>query len=229
MLELRLLTKRYRSIPAVQDVSFTLRPGEIPGYVGPNGSGKSTTVKMLTGLLEPTSGHIFYRGADIRQDMVGYKRRMGYVPEEPYLYVHLSGLEYPTLAGRLRGMDAVSLTRKVEDLLTLFDLRESRFSPLASYSKGMRQRILIAAALLDDPVAPNPSRRPFIQSVVVHLIELSVYSVIGSEMIYAGLRKPVWFAVLVVLHNLRKSHDQAPLEFAEPTPEVIEQLHLLPD
>lgn len=151
MLELRLLTKLYRSIPAVQDVSFTLRPGEILGYVGPNGSGKSTTVKMLTGLLEPTSGHIFFQGADVRQDMVGYKRRMGYVPEEPHLYTHLSGTEYLTLVGRLRGIDDRRLNRKVEDMLTLFDLRESRHSPLSSYSKGMRQRVLISAALLGDP------------------------------------------------------------------------------
>ena len=104
MLEVRRLTKLYRRIPAVQDVSFALQPGEILGYVGPNGSGKSTTVKMLTGLLQPTSGHIYFRGADVRENLVGFKARMGYIPEEPYLYTHLSGREYLVLVGRLRGM-----------------------------------------------------------------------------------------------------------------------------
>jgi ABC-2 type transport system ATP-binding protein len=151
VLEVRRLTKLYRRIPAVQDVSFALQPGEILGYVGPNGSGKSTTVKMLTGLLQPTSGHIYFQGADVRENLVGFKARMGYIPEEPYLYTHLSGKEYLVLVGRLRGMEARSLERKAEELLALFDLRESRHSPLAGYSKGMRQKVLIAAALLSDP------------------------------------------------------------------------------
>jgi ABC-2 type transport system ATP-binding protein len=151
VLEVRSLTKRYRGVRAVEDVSFTVRPGEILGYVGPNGSGKSTTVKMLTGLLEPTSGDIYFHGKPIRHDVVAYKRRLGYVPEEPHLYPHLSGLEYLTLVGRLRGIEPTVIARKANDLLELFDLRESRFSPLASYSKGMRQRVLISAALLADP------------------------------------------------------------------------------
>lgn len=151
MLEVRQLTKLYRGVRAVEDVSFTLRPGEILGYVGPNGSGKSTTVKMLTGLLEPSSGEVFFHGRRIDDDLVAYKRRLGYVPEEPHLYPHLSGLEYLTLVGRLRGIEAGRLARKANELLQLFDLRDSRYSPLASYSKGMRQRVLISAALLADP------------------------------------------------------------------------------
>ena len=151
MLEVRNLTKRYRGIPAVADVSFQLRPGEILGYVGPNGSGKSTTVKMLTGLLEPSEGQILFNGHDIRHDLTRFKRRLGYVPEEPHLYTHLTGLEYLTLVGRLRGLEVRELARKAENLLALFDLADSRFSLLASYSKGMRQRVLIAAALLAGP------------------------------------------------------------------------------
>jgi ABC-2 type transport system ATP-binding protein len=151
VLEIRRLTKLYRGVPAVADLSLTLGEGEILGYIGPNGSGKSTTVKMLTGLLEPTDGQILFDGRDVRQDMVGFKRRVGYVPEEPHLYTHLSGLEYLTLVGRLRGIETRPLARMAEELLTLFDLRDSRFSPLAAYSKGMRQRVLIAAALLGDP------------------------------------------------------------------------------
>jgi ABC-2 type transport system ATP-binding protein len=151
MLELRQLTKLYRGLPGVRNVSLRLAPGEILGYVGPNGSGKSTTIKMLTGLINPTSGHMFYRGQDVAKDFAGFKRHVGYIPEEPHLYAHLSGLEYLTLVGRLRGLEARLLAKKADAFLHLLDLHESRFSPIASYSKGMRQRVLIAAALLADP------------------------------------------------------------------------------
>jgi ABC-2 type transport system ATP-binding protein len=104
MLEVKGLAKRFSSIPAVDDVSFRINPGEIYGYLGPNGSGKTTTVKMLTGLLEPTRGHIFRQGRDVREDLVAYRERLGYVPEESLLYPYLSGLEYLQLVGRLRSI-----------------------------------------------------------------------------------------------------------------------------
>jgi len=151
VLELKALTKLYRGAPGVRNVSLQLSPGEILGYVGPNGSGKSTTIKMLTGLIDPTSGQILFRGQDVTKDFAGFKRRVGYIPEEPHLYTHLSGLEYLTLVGRLRGLEARLLARKADAFLSLLDLYESRFSAMTSYSKGMRQRILIAAALLADP------------------------------------------------------------------------------
>jgi ABC-2 type transport system ATP-binding protein len=151
MLEARQLTKLYSGILAVDRVSFTIRPGEILGYLGPNGAGKSTTVKMLTGLLEPTSGHIFFEGEDVRHDLKSFQRRIGYVPEEPHLYPHLSGREYLQLAGRLRGIPRVTLERKMDELLRLVGLWDDRHAPLASYSKGMRQKILLLAALLHDP------------------------------------------------------------------------------
>ncbi len=151
MLEVRHLIKRYSGIPAVDDVSFVIRPGEILGYLGPNGAGKSTTVKMLTGLLEPTSGHIQFHGGDIRADLKAFQRRIGYVPEEPHLYPHLSGREYLQLVGRLRGLPRRVLEPKMDELLRLIGLWEDRHSPLAAYSKGMRQKILLMAALLHDP------------------------------------------------------------------------------
>jgi ABC-2 type transport system ATP-binding protein len=151
MLEVRELTKLYSGIAAVSRVSFTIRPGEILGYLGPNGAGKSTTVKMLTGLLEPTSGHIFFQGEDVRHDLKSFQRRIGYVPEEPHLYPHLSGREYLQLTGRLRGLPRITLERKMDELLRLVGLWDDRHAPLASYSKGMRQKILLLAALLHDP------------------------------------------------------------------------------
>jgi len=151
MLQVRGLTKLYSRIPAVENVNFTLRPGEILGYLGPNGSGKSTTVKMLTGLLEPSYGRIFFDGADVRKDPVAFKRDLGYVPEEPWLYTHLSGLEYLQLIGRLREFPEPVVERRANDLLRLFGISDSRYSPMTTYSKGMRQKVLIAAALLHNP------------------------------------------------------------------------------
>ena len=151
MLEVHDLVKRYNRIPAVDGVSFTIRPGEILGYLGPNGAGKSTTVKVLTGLIEPTEGRILFQGHDVREDWIGFQRTMGYVPEEPHLYPHLAGREYLQLVGRLRGLPRRTLEPRMDEMLRLFSLWEDRYSPLSSYSKGMRQKILISAALLHDP------------------------------------------------------------------------------
>ncbi len=151
MLEALNLTKTFIGPPAVDSVSFTIRPGEILGYLGPNGAGKSTTVKMLTGLLEPTSGRVLFHGQDIRRDLKGFQRRLGYVPEEPHLYPHLSGREYLQLAGRLRGLPRRILEPKMDELLRLIGLWDDRHASLAGYSKGMRQKILLLAALLHDP------------------------------------------------------------------------------
>jgi ABC-2 type transport system ATP-binding protein len=94
MLEARNLTKCYSAIPALDDVSFTLRPGEVLGYLGPNGSGKSTTVKLITGLLEPTRGQVLFQGRNITADLPGYKMGLGYVPDEAHVYPYLTGREY---------------------------------------------------------------------------------------------------------------------------------------
>lgn len=151
MLELRNVSKRYRGIPAVQDVSFRLLPGEVLGYLGPNGSGKSTTVKMVIGLIQPTNGKVLFEGHDIHDDLPGFRAQLGYVPEEAQVYTHLSGLEYLQLVGRLRGMGETLIETKARGLLELLSLAGAQYSPMSSYSKGMKQRVLIAAALLHDP------------------------------------------------------------------------------
>jgi ABC-2 type transport system ATP-binding protein len=151
MLEVQSLTKRYHGIPAIQDVSFTVRPGEILGYLGPNGAGKSTTVKILVGLLEPGEGRILFEGKSILDNLPAFQRRLGYVPEEPNLYPHLSGREYLQLAGRLRGIPRAILEPKIDQFLKLFSLWEDSYAPVTSYSKGMRQKILLSAALLHNP------------------------------------------------------------------------------
>ncbi len=151
MLELRDVSKSYRGIPAVEHVSFQVAPGEIVGYLGPNGSGKSTTVKMITGMLEPSNGKVFFRGKDIRENLVNFRAVLGYVPEEAHIYTHLSSLEYLQLVGRLRGMAEKLIERKANTLLRLLSLESWRHSPISYYSKGMKQRVLIAAALMHNP------------------------------------------------------------------------------
>jgi ABC-2 type transport system ATP-binding protein len=151
MLELRNVSKHFRGIPAVSDVSFCARPGEITGYLGPNGSGKSTTMKMITGLIEMSSGDIFFNGEPIRRDLIAWKQRLGYVPEEPYLYSHLSGLEYLVMVGQLRNLPRQPTAERIDGLLRLFSLHRDRHAPISSYSKGMRQKILLSAALLHNP------------------------------------------------------------------------------
>jgi ABC-2 type transport system ATP-binding protein len=151
MLELRAVGKSYSGIPAVKDVSFTARAGEVTGYLGPNGSGKSTTLKMITGLIDPTEGEIFFDGQPIGRDLIHYRQRFGYVPEEPHLYTHLAGAEYLIMVGELRGLPRKLLLEKVEGFLRLLSLYADRYVPISSYSKGMRQKILLAAALLHNP------------------------------------------------------------------------------
>lgn len=151
MLEVRNATKRYRTIPAVEKVSFVLNEGEVLGYLGPNGSGKSTTVKMITGMIEPTDGEILFRGRNIHDDLAGFRANLGYVPEEAHVYTHLSGLEYLQLVGRLRGMPEKLIESKARGLLALFALEHAQYSAISDYSKGMKQRVLLSAALMHDP------------------------------------------------------------------------------
>jgi ABC-2 type transport system ATP-binding protein len=151
MLELRGVSKRFSGIPAVDDVSFCARAGEVTGYLGPNGSGKSTTMKMVTGLIEASAGHIFFEGKRIQDNLIAYKRRMGYVPEEPYLYTHLSAIEYLTMVAQLRDLPLKQAVARIEAMLKLFSLHDDRHASISGYSKGMRQKVLIIAALLHNP------------------------------------------------------------------------------
>lgn len=151
MLELRDITKKFNNIPVVRNVSFTIEPGEIVGYLGANGAGKTTTVKMLAGLLEPNSGSIHFNGKDIDQDPVAYKSRVGYIPEQEELYTHLSGLEYLQLVGRLRQIPEERMNRKIAGLLDQLGLGLEMHLAISSYSKGMKQKVAIAAALLHNP------------------------------------------------------------------------------
>jgi ABC-2 type transport system ATP-binding protein len=150
-LEARELTKYYAAVPAIRDVSFTIAPGAVLGLLGPNGSGKSTTVSILTGLREPSSGEVRFGGRTIADRLVEYKARIGYVPEEAHLYSFLSGREHLELVGRLRRLPPDLQTRKIGALLELLGLTGAADLPMSGYSKGMKQKVLLAAALLHDP------------------------------------------------------------------------------
>ena len=151
MLELRNVSKSFSGIPAVDDVSFSARPGEVTGYLGPNGSGKSTTMKMVTGLIEMTLGHIYFEGKPIHDNLIAFKQRMGYVPEEPYLYTHLSATEYLTMVAQLRNLPSRESAQRIDDLLRLFSLHGDRHASISGFSKGMRQKVLLIAALMHNP------------------------------------------------------------------------------
>lgn len=151
MLELRNVSKRFSGSLAVDAVSFRARAGEVTGYLGPNGSGKSTTIKMIVGLIDTTAGEIVFDGQPIERDPVAWKRRLGYVPEEPHLYAHLSGQEYLTMVGQLRGLPSRPTAERIDGLLHLLTLYDDRRVSIAAYSKGMRQKVLLAAALLHNP------------------------------------------------------------------------------
>jgi ABC-2 type transport system ATP-binding protein len=151
MLDLQEVSKRYGATLAVSHLNFTVKPGEVLGYLGPNGSGKSTTVKMVVGLAQPNTGRILFDGTDIRQNLTAYKALVGYVPEEAHLYTYLTGPEYLRLVGRMRGLSERVLSAKIDRFLRIFGLDVDRHARLAAFSKGMRQKILISAALLHNP------------------------------------------------------------------------------
>jgi len=151
MLEVDEVWKNYRGVSAVRAFTLHAAPGSVVGLLGPNGSGKSTTVRMIVGLLRPNRGRIRWRGTDIQQQLIAYQGVVGYIPEEPRLYGYLSASEYLDLIGGLRGIPRATLTRRINRYLEIFGLDTDRHAPLSAFSKGMRQKVLIAAALIHDP------------------------------------------------------------------------------
>jgi ABC-2 type transport system ATP-binding protein len=151
MLQAHHLVKRYFGHAVVNDVSFDVRRGEVVGYLGPNGSGKSTTAKILTGLLDPSAGTVSFDGQKTTDDPIRFRRRLGYVPEEPILYTFQSAIEYLELVGQLRELPSPLLTTKIGALLELFGLSHAANQDIGSFSKGMKQRVMLVAALLHDP------------------------------------------------------------------------------
>jgi ABC-2 type transport system ATP-binding protein len=151
MIEIRNLTKRFDKVVAVDNLSLTVNQGEIFGFLGPNGAGKTTTIKIMTGLLRPTSGMVRIGGFDIQQETIPAKRIIGYVPEDPFVYDKLSGQEFLTFIGGLYSLEGRNLEAKVESWLNFFGLNDNANQLTESYSHGMRQKLVMSAALLHEP------------------------------------------------------------------------------
>ena len=151
MIRFENLTKYYRGIKAVDDLSLQIPQGTIFGFIGPNGAGKTTTIKMMAGVLRPTSGRIYINGLDIAKEPSKTKRILGFIPDRPFLYEKLSGVEFLRFKAGLYGMKGNRIGEKTLDLLDLFELTEWADELIESYSHGMKQRLIMAAAIIHDP------------------------------------------------------------------------------
>ncbi|MFO7558667.1 MAG: ABC transporter ATP-binding protein [Desulfobacterales bacterium] len=151
MIELNNLTRKYGDFTAVSELNLAVPPGEIFGFIGPNGAGKTTTIKMMGGLILPTSGSIKICGIDMKTHPEEAKRNIGFIPDRPYLYEKLTGMEFMRFIGDLYLVEEELFLPKTENLLTMFSLIDWADELIESYSHGMKQRLIMAAALLHDP------------------------------------------------------------------------------
>jgi ABC-2 type transport system ATP-binding protein len=150
-IEVKNLTKQFGDLTAVNHISFEVEKGEIFGFLGPNGAGKTTTIRMLTGLLTPDSGDIFIDGVDIRKNTIKAKMKMGVIPEMGNIYVDLTAKQNIIMAGRFYGISKRELDKKADSLLEQFGLYERKNDPVRTFSKGMKQRVNVASAIVPDP------------------------------------------------------------------------------
>ena len=151
MLTIKGVTKKYGHFVAVRDLDLSVLSGQIVGFLGPNGAGKTTTMKMICGLVRPTSGHITVDGLDVVEHPTAVKSRIGYVPDRPHLYERLTALEYMYFVAALYGMSADDAKPRSQSLLALFDLGEKQNHLIESFSHGMKQRLVMSSVLLHRP------------------------------------------------------------------------------
>jgi ABC-2 type transport system ATP-binding protein len=151
LIETQALTKHYGTKAAAEQISLQVYGGEIFGFLGPNGAGKTTTIKMIVGLLKPSSGLVKVAGWDVQAQPVQAKAACGFVPDTPNLYAKLTGRELLRFVGDLYNLDKATVARRIEELLRLFDLAQAGDETIDSYSHGMQQKTALAAALVHDP------------------------------------------------------------------------------
>ncbi len=153
MIEINNLTKTFGTFKAVDGLTLSVKPGEIFGFLGPNGAGKTTTVKILSGIMRPTSGSVSVAGFDVATDPLAAKRVMAYIPDEPFVYPKLTGWEFMRFIGDIYAVPAPEQKRRIPELLETFELTAASGELLESYSHGMKQKLLIASVLLRRPKA----------------------------------------------------------------------------
>ncbi|MBX6330786.1 MAG: ABC transporter ATP-binding protein [Gemmatimonadaceae bacterium] len=151
MIELHALTKRYGAFTAVDAIDLQIPRGQLFGFLGPNGAGKTTTLRMIAGILRPTSGTVRIGGIDITREPAAAKAKLGYIPDRPFIYEKLSGAEFLRFVAGLYGQDGAAVERRMDELLALFDLTPWKNELVESYSHGMRQKLIIASAFLHRP------------------------------------------------------------------------------
>jgi ABC-2 type transport system ATP-binding protein len=151
MIRITKLTKRYGGFTAVNGIDLTVPRGELFGFLGPNGAGKTTTLRMIAGILQPSSGTVEIAGIDIAHDPVGAKTRMGFIPDRPFIYEKLTGAEFLRFVAGLYGQEGPQIEHRARELLALFDLEEWRDEMVESYSHGMRQKLIISSAFVHRP------------------------------------------------------------------------------
>ncbi|MFP4661221.1 MAG: ABC transporter ATP-binding protein [Halanaerobiales bacterium] len=151
ILSIRNLRKSYSSTRVLKGIDLDVNAGEIIGYIGPNGAGKSTTVKIMLGIIEDYEGEVKVFGEDISNGNIHYKKRIGYVPEVGEVYESLSAYEYLTFLGQVYGMELDEADEKAQRLMKSFDIEDNYHSQISSYSKGMKQKVLIIASILHNP------------------------------------------------------------------------------
>src|SRR5215211_6489628 len=151
MIEIRGLSKRYGSFTAVNNIDLTVPNGELFGFLGPNGAGKTTTLRMIAGILRPTSGSIHVCGIDIAAQPIVAKSKLGFIPDRPYIYEKLTGMEFLRFVAGLYDQEGPQIEHRARELLALFDLEEWRDQLVESYSHGMRQKLIISSAFVHRP------------------------------------------------------------------------------
>ena len=151
MIRLTNLTKRYGSFTAVDSISLNVQPGELFGFLGPNGAGKTTTLRMIAGILRPTSGTIEIGGTDIEKDPITAKAKLGFIPDRPFIYEKLTGAEFLRFVAGLYGEEGPEVEHRARELLALFDLEQWRDELVESYSHGMRQKLIVSSAFVHRP------------------------------------------------------------------------------
>ena len=151
MIRLTNLTKRYGAFTAVDGIALEVPKGQLFGFLGPNGAGKTTTLRMIAGILQPTSGTVEVAGHDIQVDPIAAKSRLGFIPDRPYVYEKLTGAEFLRFVAGLYGQGGSGVESRMDELLALFELTDWKDQLVEKYSHGMRQKLIISSALVHRP------------------------------------------------------------------------------